>query len=493
MTPRYIQHKVLMSMLLSGEEHVKPRFYNISSFEEAIELYKPQIEIWACIDGVKELEIVSIQTLDDLHFDKLFMQSGPVIGLMERFNISFKELYKYIDTFSRTDHEKNFNNGLETYIYYKYPQKEKVTIETNFLEAFLKLKLLIQNYLKLHLFCQNLKNNNCHAEIMFLNASAEQLSDLDNTRFIDEIERELANKFDKFDLSEAYTILVIPNELQDDDKKSNEPIYQKYIQICKANNVLFIPDISEDDQPIENQFLYPNNLGCGICTSSKILFSEEKYSFIEYNLGFAFYISSIIISITSNDDIEFGFNSSLNRGIRDTEFTFGLNYKLERSTNYTAKGLQFSINNDTDCEDGLMRIYSHNIDNFHNVVLFVLYKIFANRILNIINMNQPVVNMLLNKERVQVVSKIRQDMMNEFSKFNSIFNLFNDIQLIIINPLENDVAFYIPIEIKLVLTLLKKHNQKESMLYNLIHLTVSNYKRKGDHLDWMNHIKIDIE
>ena len=46
-----------------------------------------------------------------------------------------------------------------------------------------------------------------------MNAELDQLKDLDNSRFIDNIEAELVNGFDRLDLRQNYSLLVIPGYL----------------------------------------------------------------------------------------------------------------------------------------------------------------------------------------------------------------------------------------------------------------------------------------
>jgi hypothetical protein len=49
--------------------------------------------------------------------------------------------------------------------------------------------------------------------ISFMNAEPEQLKDLDDTRFIDAVQAELVQKYDRLDLRENYSLLVLPGYL----------------------------------------------------------------------------------------------------------------------------------------------------------------------------------------------------------------------------------------------------------------------------------------
>ncbi len=77
--------------------------------------------------------------------------------------------------------------------------------------------------------------------IYFLNASLEQLTDLDNTVFFDAVQENLGAHFDRLDLSENYSLLVIPGYL-----KSNR-VLEKWSKLAYENKLLLITDFMQLD------------------------------------------------------------------------------------------------------------------------------------------------------------------------------------------------------------------------------------------------------
>jgi len=73
-------------------------------------------------------------------------------------------------------------------------------------------KELETNYRTIGLFYKNTEADKVK-NITVVNATLDQLKDLDNTRFIDTIHAELSNNYDRLDLKDNYGILVIPGYL----------------------------------------------------------------------------------------------------------------------------------------------------------------------------------------------------------------------------------------------------------------------------------------
>ena len=68
------------------------------------------------------------------------------------------------------------------------------------------------NYRTIALFYKNTEEDKIK-NVTVMNASLEQLKDLDNTRFIDTIHAELSDNYDRLDLRNNYGLLVIPGYL----------------------------------------------------------------------------------------------------------------------------------------------------------------------------------------------------------------------------------------------------------------------------------------
>ena len=71
---------------------------------------------------------------------------------------------------------------------------------------------LEQAYRSVSLFYANSESDKLK-NVTFVNASMEQLKDLDNPRFIDYVGDELKQNFDRLDLRDNYSLMVIPGYL----------------------------------------------------------------------------------------------------------------------------------------------------------------------------------------------------------------------------------------------------------------------------------------
>lgn len=79
--------------------------------------------------------------------------------------------------------------------------------------------------------------------VSLVNASMDQLTDLDNPRFIDHVSDELKQNYDRLDLRNNYSLMVIPGYL-----KSNK-VVEKWAKIAYANKVMLVTDFENLDKP----------------------------------------------------------------------------------------------------------------------------------------------------------------------------------------------------------------------------------------------------
>ncbi|QIU94838.1 type VI secretion system contractile sheath protein TssC [Bacteroides faecium] len=79
--------------------------------------------------------------------------------------------------------------------------------------------------------------------IAIVNASPEQIADLDNPLFIEYIANELRQNFDKLDLSGNYSLLVIPGYM------GSKQVIDKWAEISHRNKVQLFTDFADLDQP----------------------------------------------------------------------------------------------------------------------------------------------------------------------------------------------------------------------------------------------------
>lgn len=120
-------------------------------------------------------------------------------------------------------------------------QAERVLIN-NLSEAIDTTRELEQSYRNVALFFKNTESDKVK-NISFINAEPDQLKDLDNTRFIDFIQQELVANYDRLDLRDNYSLLIIPGYL------GSNKVLEKWAKIAYENKVMMITDFSHLDAP----------------------------------------------------------------------------------------------------------------------------------------------------------------------------------------------------------------------------------------------------
>lgn len=79
--------------------------------------------------------------------------------------------------------------------------------------------------------------------VSVMNASPDQLQDLDNTKFIDYVRDELKDSFDRLDLRDNYGLLVLPGYL------GSNKVIDKWAKIAHENKVMMVTDFQHLDFP----------------------------------------------------------------------------------------------------------------------------------------------------------------------------------------------------------------------------------------------------
>lgn len=147
----------------------------------------------------------------------------------------------------------------------------------NLKKAIEKTTELEKSYRTVALFFKNAESDKIK-NITFMNAELEQLKNLDDTRFIDKIKEELVAKYDRLDLRENYSILVVPGYL------GSNKVVEKWAKIAHENKVMLVTDFEHLDNPddVMEMFEYANLTGGDIYRSNIMmacnwLVGREKY------------------------------------------------------------------------------------------------------------------------------------------------------------------------------------------------------------------------
>ncbi|SFN27968.1 hypothetical protein SAMN05428949_2230 [Chitinophaga sp. YR627] len=120
-------------------------------------------------------------------------------------------------------------------------QSERV-LNNNLGEAVEATRELEQSYRNVALFFKNTESDKVK-NVAFINVEQDQLKDLDNTRFIDAIHQELVSNYDRLDLRDNYSLLVIPGYL------GSNKVLEKWAKIAYENKTMLITDFSHLDAP----------------------------------------------------------------------------------------------------------------------------------------------------------------------------------------------------------------------------------------------------
>ncbi|QLG46855.1 DUF5458 family protein [Costertonia aggregata] len=94
--------------------------------------------------------------------------------------------------------------------------------------------------------------------VSIVNAELEQLADLDNTRFFDYIQEELISTYDRLDLRENYSLMVLPGYL------GSKSVVDKWAKLAHDNKVTLITDFAHLDEPDDVMEMFESaNLASG--------------------------------------------------------------------------------------------------------------------------------------------------------------------------------------------------------------------------------------
>ncbi|MGI4831876.1 MAG: DUF5458 family protein [Janthinobacterium lividum] len=101
---------------------------------------------------------------------------------------------------------------------------------------------LEQAYRSVALFFKNTDQDEVK-NVSILNADKDQLQDLDNTTFIDAVSEELEQNYDRLDLRDNYSLLVVPGYL------GSNKVLDKWSKIAHKNKVMMVTDFEHYDTP----------------------------------------------------------------------------------------------------------------------------------------------------------------------------------------------------------------------------------------------------
>lgn len=139
------------------------------------------------------------------------------------------------------------------------------------------VKDLERAYRNVMLFYKNTESDKV-PNVTIVNASNAQITDLDNSRFIDYIAAEFKQNYDRLDLRTNYSLLSLPGYL------GSNKVLEKWAKIAYANKVQLFTDFADLDQPddVVEMFFDSNMAGgdvfkCNTIMACNWLIGRPKY------------------------------------------------------------------------------------------------------------------------------------------------------------------------------------------------------------------------
>ncbi|HKH60768.1 MAG TPA: hypothetical protein VKA49_08045 [Flavitalea sp.] len=115
-------------------------------------------------------------------------------------------------------------------------------LKTNLKKVLTETRQLEQSYRSVHLFYKNTESTKLK-NVGIMNAPMKELTNLDEPKFIEYVAGELKSNFDRLDMRQNYSLLVIPGYL-----KSNT-ILDKWAKMAYNNKVMLVTDFENVETP----------------------------------------------------------------------------------------------------------------------------------------------------------------------------------------------------------------------------------------------------
>jgi hypothetical protein len=117
-----------------------------------------------------------------------------------------------------------------------------LVLKKNLKAAVKETEQLERSYRAVALFFKNTESLKVK-NVSVMNADPDQVRDLDNTRFIDAVHNELVANYDRLDLRNNYSLLILPGYL------GSNKVVEKWAKIAYENKVMLVTDFEDLDTP----------------------------------------------------------------------------------------------------------------------------------------------------------------------------------------------------------------------------------------------------
>jgi hypothetical protein len=220
----------------ASEKEFKDKEYKLETFESPAETLEENCEILAKFGGFDFLEsaIDGVQNMNPERKARknIFLKENDKKA--ERKDLKAK-LKLWVEVLQSSDNLSEMTESCSA----KSTQAAKV-YKKNVKKALEETKDLETAWRGLNLFYKNTESDKLK-NLTIMNASKDQLTDLDNSRFIDSVAEELKSNFDRLDLRDNYSLLVLPGYL------GSNKVVDKWAKIAYENKVMLVTDFEHLD------------------------------------------------------------------------------------------------------------------------------------------------------------------------------------------------------------------------------------------------------
>lgn len=121
-------------------------------------------------------------------------------------------------------------------------KETETVLKANLKDALDQTRDIERSYRSVALFFKNSEEDKVK-NVSLMNADMDQLTDLDFSRFIDTVSEKLKSNYDRLDLRDNYSLLVIPGYL------GSNKVVEKWAKIAHENKVMLITDFANFNTP----------------------------------------------------------------------------------------------------------------------------------------------------------------------------------------------------------------------------------------------------
>ncbi len=312
-------NRTLICLQLTQEAPHTPGFiYNMNSLQDVFNYIKPSILVELINHlGECQMETYYFKELKDFDLFKITEQSEILNHLIPQL----------LNETGATSWDVNFNIEFIVRNSTNYDHPKTKAVKENLNKILAAIKTIEESYRTLDLYFLNRKTSTS-GSVTIMNASLEQLNDLDDPMFLEAVDEELKNNYFRFDMSNCYSFLLLPGFLW-------PSVLNKCKKLTDSYNIQIFSD-AYNERNFDNFITYfeldsfqPN---AQLVLGANYITSREQYDFLDESEDDVPMIGCSALLLAGNSDLENLGNVALL--IPHDYFAYGpnINYNLQQLT-----------------------------------------------------------------------------------------------------------------------------------------------------------------